>query len=313
MKKVGKIIAGVLALGVAAAVGAGVFFYGTFFQKAGQTIEMLKELTDGTSFQVDADCKVTLKANSTDAMLLTALIQKTMGSEESSFELTASGQSNKTDFAFDISAGLAQTDAKPIELTNLIKAEDGCYIGVDKLVAAAAGDTLDNNLLLKIAYEGWIKNHYVSWSQLKQLIFDLTGKNLETGELSVTWADVFMFFCSPDHLFDPDLWSAVQVSKKADGYSTYQINADYFSSLIGLNSDAVDAQLEFHVNKESKTYELKLDVTVTDDQGNQIQTSAEASAKAMEEQTVIAAPELLLSDEQISQIKDIIQNLLGGL
>lgn len=313
MKKVGKIIAGVLALGVAAAVGAGVFFYGTFFQKAGQTIEMLKDLTDGTSFQVDADCKVTLKANSTDAMLLTALIQKAMGSEESSFELTASGQSNKTNFAFDISAGLAQANAEPIELVDLVKAEDGCYIGVDKLVAAAAGDTLDNNLLLKIAYEGWIKNHYVSWNQLKQLIFDLTGKDLETGELSVTWADVFMFLCSPDHLFDPDLWSAVQVSKKADGYSTYQINADYFSSLVGLDSDAVDAQLEFHVDKESKTYELKLDVTVTDDQGNQIQTSAEASAKAMEEQITIAAPELLLSDEQINQIKDIIQNLLGGL
>lgn len=313
MKKVGKIIAGVLILSAAAVLGAGVFFYATFFQKAGQTIEMLKELTDGTSFQVDADCKVTLKANSTDAMLLTALIQKAMGSEESSFELTASGQSNKTNFAFDISAGLAQAGAKTIELADLIKADGDCYISVDKLVAAAAGDTINNKLLLKIAYEGWIKNHYVSWSQLKQLVLDLTGKTLETGELSVTWADVFMFLCSPDHLFDPDLWSAVQVSKKADGYSIYQIDANYFSSLIGLNPDMVDAQLEFHVDKESKTYDLKLDVTVTDDQGNQIQTSAEASAKAMEEQAAIAAPELLLSDEQISQIKDIIQNLLGGL
>ena len=54
-------------------------------------------------------------------------------------------------------------------------------------------------------------------------------------------------------------------------------------------------------------------IMLEDDQGNQIQTSAEASAKAMEEQAAIAAPELLLSDEQISQIKDIIQNLLGGL
>ena len=55
MKKVGKIIASVLILSAAAVLGAGVFFYATFFQKAGQTIEMLKELTDGTSFQVDAD------------------------------------------------------------------------------------------------------------------------------------------------------------------------------------------------------------------------------------------------------------------
>ena len=311
MKKAGKIIAGVVAFGAAVAIGAGVFFYGTLFHKAEQTIETMKELTDGTSFEIEADCDVTLKANSTDAMLLTALIQKAIGSDETSFQLSAVGQSSKTDFDLDISAGLSGLDSE-IKLTDLIKADNDCYIGVDSLISAVAGDAIDSNLLVKIAYEEWIKDHCISWTQLKQLITDLTGKDFSTEEISVTWADLLVFLCSPEHLFDPDLWSAVQISKKADGYSTYRINADYFSSLIGLDSDMIDAQLEFHVDKENKTYDLKLDITVTDDYGNQIQTSAEATATAMENQVEITAPELLLSDEKISQMKDIVQSLLGG-
>ncbi len=311
MKKAGKIIAGVVAFGAAAAVVTGVFFYGTLFHKAEQTIETMKELTDGTSFEIDAECDVTLKANSTDAMLLTALIQKAIGSDETSFQLSAVGQSSKTDFDLDISAGLSGLDSE-IKLTDLIKADNDCYIGVDSLISAVAGDAIDSNLLVKIAYEEWIKDRYISWTQLKQLITDLTGKDFSTEEISVTWADLLVFLCSPEHLFDPDLWSAVQISKKADGYSTYRINADYFSSLIGLDSDMIDAQLEFHVDKENKTYDLKLDITVTDDYGNQIQTSAEATATAMENQVEITAPELLLSDEKISQMKDIVQSLLGG-
>lgn len=313
MRKAGKIIAGVLALAAAAAVGAGVFFYGTFFQKAGQTIEVLRDLTDGTSFQIDANSKVTFEANSTDAMLLTALLKKATNSDEMSAELSASGQSTGTDFQFDIAAGTSATGEKKLDITDLVKAGNSCYIGVDKLVSALAGDALDSNFLLKVAYTGWIKDHYVSWDQLKQLIFDLTGKTIETEDFSVTWADVFLFLCSPDHLFDPDLWSAVQVSKRSDGYSTYQINADYFSSLIGLDSDQIAAQLEFHVDKEEKTYELKLDMTITDDLGNQIQTVTQASAQSLEEQTVITAPKLLLTDDQINQMKDIIKNVLGGL
>ncbi len=312
MKKTGKIIAGVAALGAAAVVGAGVFFYGTLFQKAEQTIETMKILTDGTSFEIDADCDVTLNANSTDAMLLAAIIQKAIGSDKTSFQLSAVGQSSKTDFDLDISAGLVGADSE-IKLTDLIKADNDCYIGVDSLISAVAGDAIDSNLLVKIAYEGWIKDHYVSWTQLKQLITDLTGKNLNTGEISVTWADLFVFLCSPEHLFDPDLWSAVQISKEADGYSIYQINADYFSELIGLDSDMIEAQLEFCVDKESKAYDLKMDITVTDDYGNQIQTLVEASAAAMKEQAEISTPELLLSDEKISQMKEIIQNLLGGI
>ena len=311
MKKAGKIIAGVAAFGAAVAIGAGVFFYGTLFHKAEQTIETMKELTDGTSFEIDAECDVTLKANSTDAMLLTALIQKAIGSDETSFQLSAVGQSSKTDFDLDISTGLAGADSE-IKLTDLIKADNDCYIGVDSLISAVAGDAIDSNLLVKIAYEEWIKDRYISWTQLKQLITDLTGKDFSTEEISVTWADLLVFLCSPEHLFDPDLWSAVQISKNADGYSIYQINADYFSSLIGLDSDMIDAQLEFHVDKENKTYNLKLDITVTDDYGNQIQTSAEATATAMENQVEITAPELLLSDEKISQMKDIVQSLLGG-
>lgn len=311
MKKTGKIIAGVVAFGAAAAVVTGVFFYGTLFHKAEQTIETMKELTDGTSFEIDAECDVTLKANSTDAMLLTALIQKAIGSDETSFQLSAVGQSSKTDFDLDISAGLSGLDSE-IKLTDLIKADNDCYIGVDSLISAVAGDAIDSNLLVKIAYEEWIKDHCISWTQLKQLITDLTGKDFSTEEISVTWADLLVFLCSPEHLFDPDLWSAVQISKNADGYSIYQINADYFSSLIGLDSDMIDAQLEFHVDKENKTYNLKLDITVTDDYGNQIQTSAEATATAMENQVEITAPELLISDEKISQMKDIVQSLLGG-
>lgn len=311
MKKAGKIIAGVVAFGAAVAIGAGVFFYGTLFHKAEQTIETMKELTDGTSFEIDAECDVTLKANSTDAMLLTALIQKAIGSDETSFQLSAVGQSSKTDFDLDISAGLSGLDSE-IKLTDLIKADNDCYIGVDSLISAVAGDAIDSNLLVKIAYEEWIKDHCISWTQLKQLITDLTGKDFSTEEISVTWADLLVFLCSPEHLFDPDLWSAVQISKNADGYSIYQINADYFSNLIGLDSDMIDAQLEFHVDKENKTYDLKLDITVTDDYGNQIQTSAEATATAMENQVEITAPELLLSDEKISQMKDIVQSLLGG-
>lgn len=313
MRKTGKIMIGVLALGAAAIVGASVFFYGTFFQKADQTIEMLKELTDGTSFEISADCTASFDATSADAMLLAALIQSATDSEKTEMELVVSGQSTGTDFQLALSAGNVRSGGTQIALTDIVKVGNGYYIGVDKLVSAVTGDLLDSNLLSKFAYESWIKDHYVSWEQLKQLIYDLTGEEIGTGEISVTWADVLMFLCSSDHLFDPNLWSAIQVAKGTDGYSAYRINADYFSDLIGLDPNMISAQLSFCVDRNNKSYDLNLEVTVTDSLGNQIQTLAKASAVALNQTVAITAPKLLLTGDQIDQMKDIIQSILGGL
>ena len=106
-----------------------------------------------------------------------------------------------------------------------------------------AGDEIDKNFLLKVAYNGWIKDHCVTLEQFTSLVYDLTGVTVENQLKMPGGMDAVLFLAEPDHLFDPKLLSAVKVSGKNDGASEFTIDADYFAQLVGIQPKQADAKL----------------------------------------------------------------------
>lgn len=105
------------------------------------------------------------------------------------------------------------------------------------------------------------------------LIYDLTGVTVENSLKMPGGMDAVLFLAEPDHLFDPKLWSAVKVSGKNDGASEFTIDAD----------------------------------------GNCLQTEVHAAANKLDEQNTITAPKLLLTDEQIEQLKDLAEPFIDSI
>ena len=187
-----------------------------------------------------------------------------------------------------------------------------CYFGIDSIISALAGDEIDKSFLLKAAYNGWIKDHCVTLEQLTSLIYDLTGVTVENPLKMPGGMDAVLFLAEPDHLFDPKLWSAVKVSGKNDGASEFTIDADYFAQLVGIQPKQADAKLSFFVDKEDN-YTFTLTITISDDDGNCLQTEVHAAANKLDEQNTITAPKLLLTDEQIEQLKDLAEPFIDSI
>ena len=124
--------------------------------------------------------------------------------------------------------------------------------------------------------------------------------------------DAVLFLAEPDHLFDPKLWSAVKVSGKNDGASEFTIDADYFAQLVGIQPKQADAKLSFFVDK-GDNYTFTLTITISDDDGNCLQTEVHAAANKLDEQNTITAPKLLLTDEQIEQLKDLAEPFIDSI
>lgn len=308
MKKRTKIITAAAASVFAAAAAVGILLYFQVFRKAEQTIETLRKLTENQAYSLTADCKVSLEP-SEENEVLALLAQQLFGSRELSLKVGADGKSCGRDLNLDISAG---TDEKMVQLTTLCLTGGTCYLGVDRLAAAVAGDALENNPVMQLAYQGWIRDHYVTWDQLETLLFELTGMNWEPERVSLTWGDVLLFFLNPEHLFDPDMWSAVQVTEAQEGYSSYRINADYFAELVGIEKERISAVLSFRTDEKKENFDLRLELSFTDDNANKITASADVSADRAEEAEEIQAPKLLLTDEQTEKLKELIELLLEG-
>lgn len=160
--------------------------------------------------------------------------------------------------------------------------------------------------------DGWIKDHCVTLEQFTSLVYDLTGVTVENQLKMPGGMDAVLFLAEPDHLFDPKLWSAVKVSGKNDGASEFTIDADYFAQLVGIQPKQADAKLSFFVDKEDN-YTFTLTITISDDDGNCLQTEVHAAANKLDEQNTITAPKLLLTDEQIEQLKDLAEPFIDSI
>ena len=86
----------------------------------------------------------------------------------------------------------------------------------------------------------------------------------------------------------------------------------YFAQLVGIQPKQADAKLSFFVDKEDN-YTFTLTITISDDDGNQLQTEVHAAANKLNEQNTITAPKLLLTDEQIEQLKDLAEPFMDSI
>ena len=94
--------------------------------------------------------------------------------------------------------------------------------------------------------------------------------------------------------------------------SEFTIDADYFAQLVGIEPEQADAKLSFLVDKEDN-YTFTLTMTVSDGDGNQLQTQVHATANKLAQQNAIAAPQLLLTDEQIDQLKSLAEPFIDSI
>lgn len=302
-KKKTLLIAAAVVLIAAAAVGA--FLYFAFFRNAGKTIEAFKHITDGTTFSVSAECKLNLDPVSTDAKLAVGLAQRILEEKEVSAVVSGEGKIQGTNLETTISAGIP---GKAAAVTDAIFVDNKLYFGIDKAVSLIAGG-LSDNFVFKLAYAGLIENRYVSWEQLEELIYYICGEKFDLSEISVSWEELLLFFAKPEHLFDPKLWSSVKVTSDSEGYSTYEINADYFKELAGISGDSVSAQLSFKTDKAQNVYDIKLAISLTDDKNNKLTANVTASLKEQSEAADIKVPALLLTDSQIDELKALADTL----
>lgn len=287
--------------------GAAVF-YVYFFMNAGQTIETLQKLIEGNGYEITADCTLTFEPS--DKLKPAAdLVQEILNTDSLTAKFTATGESAQTNLKLQLKENM--TDEQNA-LATFYLVDGNCYFGIDSIISALAGDEIDKSFLLKIAYNGWIKDHCVTMEQLTSLIYDLTGVTVENPLKMSGGMDAVLFLIEPDHLFDPKLWSAVKVSNKTDGTSEFTIDADYFAQLVGIEPEQADADFSFLVDKEDN-YTFTLTMNVSDGDGNQIQADVCATANKLAQQNTITAPELLLTDEQIEQLKDLAEPFIDSI
>ena len=291
-----------------AVLAGGVVFYLHFFANAGQTIETLQKLTEGNGYQLTADCSVTFEP-SEKIKPVTDLIQELLKTDELTAKFTATGESAQKNLKLQLNEDMTE---KKSALTTIYLVDGKCYFGIDSIVSALAGDEIDKSLLLKVAYNGWIKDHCVTAEQLTKLLYDLTGVTVENELKLPTGMDALLFLIEPEHLFDPKLWSAVKVTNQKDGYSQFTIDADYFAKLIGIESDQVEADFSFLVD-DKDNYTFTLTVAVSDNDGNKISAKVSASAEKLEQQNSIQSPQLLLTDEQIEQLKSLAEPFINSI
>ena len=64
---------------------------------------------------------------------------------------------------------------------------------------------------------------------------------------------------------------------------------------------------------ENDNYTFTLTVAVSDDDGNKISTEIHASAQRQEQQNMIQAPKLLLTDEQIDELKSLAEPFIKSI
>ena len=300
----------VLAVGLVLAaflVGA-IVFYLHFIMNAGQTIETLQKLVEGNGYEITADCTMTLEP-SDQLKPVADLAQELLNTDSLTAKVTATGESAQKNLKLQLKENM--TDEQTA-LTTVYLVDGNCYFGIDSIISALVGDEIDKSLLLKVAYNGWIKDHCVTLEQLTSLIYDLTGVTVENALKMPGGMDALLFLIEPDHLFDPKLWSAVTVSDKNDGASEFTIDADYFAQLVGIDPKQADAKLSFFVDKEDN-YTFTLTMTIFDGDGNQLQTEVQATATKLAEQNTITAPKLLLTDEQIEQLKDLAEPFIDSI
>lgn len=300
----------VLAVGLVLAVfliGA-IIFYMHFIMNAGQTIETLQKLVAGNGYEITADCAMTFEP-SDQIKPVTDLVQELLNTDSLTAKFTATGDSAQKNLKLQLKENI--TD-KQTSLTTFYLVDGKCYFGIDSIISALAGDEIDKSFLLKAAYNGWIKDHCVTLEQLTSLIYDLTGVTVENSLKMPGGMDAVLFLAEPDHLFDPKLWSAVKVSGKNDGASEFTIDADYFAQLVGIQPKQADAKLSFFVDKEDN-YTFTLTITISDADGNCLQTEVHAAANKLDEQNTITAPKLLLTDEQIEQLKDLAEPFIDSI
>lgn len=300
----------VLAVGLVLAaflVGA-IVFYLHFIMNAGQTIETLQKLVEGNGYEITADCTMTLEP-SDQLKPVADLAQELLNTDSLTAKVTATGESAQKNLKLQLKENM--TDEQTA-LTTVYLVDGNCYFGIDSIISALVGDEIDKSLLLKMAYNGWIKDHCVTLEQLTSLIYDLTGVTVENALKMPGGMDAVLFLIEPDHLFDPKLWSAVTVSDKNDGAFEFTIDADYFAQLVGIDPKQADASLSFFVDKEDN-YTFTLTMTISDEDGNQLQTNVQATATKLAEQNTITAPKLLLTDEQIEQLKDLAEPFINSI
>ena len=262
----------------------------------------------GNGYEITADCAMTFEP-SDQLKPVTDLVQELLNTDSLTAKFTATGDSAQKNLKLQLKENI--TD-KQTALTTFYLVDGKCYFGIDSIISALAGDEIDKNFLLKVAYNGWIKDHCVTLEQFTSLVYDLTGVTVENQLKMPGGMDAVLFLAEPDHLFDPKLWSAVKVSGKNDGASEFTIDADYFAQLVGIQPKQADAKLSFFVDKEDN-YTFTITITISDDDGNCLQTEVHAAANKLDEQNTITAPKLLLTDEQIEQLKDLAEPFIDSI
>lgn len=307
MSKRKKAVLAVVLVLAAFLLGA-IIFYLHFIMNAGQTIETLQKLVEGNGYEITADCAMTFEP-SDQLKPVTDLARELLNTDSLTAKFTAAGESAQKNLKLQLKENI--TD-KQTSLTTFYLVDGKCYFGIDSIISALAGDEIDKSFLLKAAYNGWIKDHCVTLEQLTSLIYDLTGVTVENPLKMPGGMDAVLFLAEPDHLFDPKLWPAVKVSGKNDGASEFTIDADYFAQLVGIQPKQADAKLSFFVDKEDN-YTFTLTITISDDDGNQLQTEVHAAANKLDDQNTITAPKLLLTDEQIEQLKDLAEPFMDSI
>ena len=285
MSKRKKAVLAVVLVLAAFLLGA-IIFYLHFIMNAGQTIETLQKLVEGNGYEITADCAMTFEP-SDQLKPVTDLARELLNTDSLTAKFTAEGESAQKNLKLQLKENIT-------------------------IISALAGDEIDKSFLLKAAYNGWIKDHCVTLEQLTSLIYDLTGVTVENPLKMPGGMDAVLFLAEPDHLFDPKLWSAVKVSGKNDRASEFTIDADYFAQLVGIQPKQADAKLSFFVDKEDN-YTFTLTITISDDDGNQLQTEVHAAANKLDDQNTITAPKLLLTDEQIEQLKDLAEPFMDSI
>lgn len=300
----------VLAVGLVLAaflIGA-IIFYMHFIMNAGQTIETLQKLVAGNGYEITADCAMTFEP-SDQLKPVTDLVQELLNTDSLTAKFTATGDSAQKNLKLQLKENM--TD-KQTALTTFYLVDGKCYFGIDSIISALAGNDIDKSFLLKVAYNGWIKDHCVTLEQFTSLVYDLTSVTVENQLKMPGGMDAVLFLIEPDHLFDPNLWSTVKITSQKGGASEFTIDADYFTKLIGIESDQIEADFSFLVD-ENDNYTFTLTVAVSDDDGNKISTEIHASAQRQEQQNTIQAPKLLLTDEQIDELKSLAEPFIKSI
>lgn len=299
-----KVIIVILTVAVAAAAVA-VWFYGHILQNAGRTMKTLQRLTEGNGYRITADCTLTLQP-SDELKPAADLFLKLFKGSDLSVKLSAEGESAQKNLKLQLKEAMT---GEQLLLAEVYLVDETCYFGIDSMVSAIAGDEIEKNPFFKAAYNGWIRDHCMTSEQLMSLVYDLTGIQVENKLKMPGGMDAVLFLIEPDHLFDPKLWSAIRVSKEDDNAAVFAIDADYFAQLVGINPEQTTAELMIWTDSNGN-YRLKLSISFSADDGNMVYAEITADAEKMKEKNTIEAPALLLTDEQVEQIKQLAKALM---